>query len=353
MLRLHRRHLASCPHRSLTYRRCKCPVWVFGSKNGKRIRKSFDTASWETGEEILRGLDPDESPEKITLDKACERLIEDCKTRKLAKETIGKYELLARELNVFFKGVDIRKVGPDDLARFREGWNLSSISSRKKLERLRTVFRFAVERGWRRGNPAMSLKPPKTETVQKDPFSDAEMEKILWATEVYPNKGIYGVHSGKRIRAFILILRYSGLRIGDVVSLRKSHLVGNTLILRAGKTDGEVFVPVPKNVVEALADINLTGEYFFWSGSGLLKSAVADWQRSLSKVFKLAGVKGNAHKFRHTFAARLLESGVSTEMVAKLLAHRDIRITQRHYSKWTQGRQEIMAAEIEKAWKLT
>jgi integrase len=59
-------------------------------------------------------------------------------------------------------------------------------------------------------------------------------------------------------------------------------------------------------------------------------------------VFTL-GVKGNAHKFRQTFAARLLESGVSTEMVAKLLAHRDIRITQKHYSKRTKAGQEMMA----------
>jgi integrase/recombinase XerD len=275
---------------------------------------------------------------------------------KLAKETIGKYELLARELKDFFKGVDVRGVSADDLARYRETWELSPISSRKKLERLRTLFRFAVERVWRRGNPAMVLKPPKARVVQKEPFSNAEMEKILWATEVYPSKGIYGAGSGKRIRAFILTLRYSGMRIGDVVSLKKKHLVGNTLMLRTGKTDSEVYVPIPCHVAEALSDMNPTnpmGEHFFWSGSGLLKSAVADWQRSLSKVFTLAGVKGNAHKFRHTFAARLLESGVSTEMVAKLLAHRDIRITQKHYSKWTKGRQEIMAAEIEKAWKLS
>ena len=62
---------------------------------------NLDKSDWETVEEILRGLDPDESPEKITLDKACERLIEDRKTRKLAKETVGKYELLARELKCF------------------------------------------------------------------------------------------------------------------------------------------------------------------------------------------------------------------------------------------------------------
>jgi hypothetical protein len=48
-----------------------------------------------------------------------------------------------------------------------------------------------------------------------------------------------------------------------------------------------------------------------------------------------------------------LKAAYQLEMVAKLLAHRDIRITQWHYSKWTKGRQEIMAAEIEKAWKLS
>jgi integrase/recombinase XerD len=337
----------------MTYRRCKCPVWCFGSQNGKRVRKSLDTLSWDTAEEKLRALDPDEAPAKITIDKACERLIEDCKTRKLAKETIGKYELLASELKPFFKGADIRSISVDDLARYRETWELSPISSRKKLERLRTLFRFSLERGWCRRNPAVSLKPPQAKIVPKEPFSNAEMEKILWATEIYPNKGIYGIGSGKRVRAFVLTMRYSGMRIGDVVSLKKSHLVGNTLMLRAGKTDSEVFVPIPASVVEALSETNPMGEYFFWSGAGLLKSAKADWQRSLATVFKLAGIKGNAHKFRHTFAARLLESGVSTEMVAKLLAHRDIRITQRHYSKWTKGRQEIMAAEIEKAWKLS
>jgi integrase/recombinase XerD len=337
----------------MTYRRCKCPMWCFGSQNNKRVRKSLDTLSWDRAEEILRALEPEESPKKITLDYACERLIQDCESRSLTKQTIGKYELLARELKVAFKGVGIRGVSADDLGRYRESWKLSPISSRKKLERLRTLFRFAAERGWRRDNPAMALKPPKATFVQKEPFSNAEMEKILWATEVYPNKGIYGTNSGKRVRAFILTLRYSGMRIGDVVSLRKEHLVENTLMLRAGKTDSEVYVPIPVHVVEALSRMNPGGEYFFWSGSGLLRSATADWQRSLKTTFDLAGIKGNAHKFRHTFAARLLESGVSTEMVAKLLAHRDIRITQRHYSKWTKGRQEIMAAEIEKAWKLS
>jgi integrase len=39
-------------------------------------------------------------------------------------------------------------------------------------------------------------------------------------------------------------------------------------------------------------------------------------------------------------------------MVAELLAHRNIRITQKHYSKWMKDRQKVMTAEIEKARRL-
>ena len=62
-------------------------------------------------------------------------------------------------------------------------------------------------------------------------------------------------------------------------------------------------------------------DYFFWTGRGLRKSAVADWQRSLKRVFADAKVSGNAHMFRHTFATDLLTRGVPIEDVAILLGH--------------------------------
>jgi integrase/recombinase XerD len=105
MLRLHRRHAKTCPHRSLTYRRCKCPVWGFGSQDEKRIRKSLDTQSWERAEEILRGIDNDAVSGKMTVGAATERFVEDCKSRHLAKETVGKCELLAKELKAAFPGM--------------------------------------------------------------------------------------------------------------------------------------------------------------------------------------------------------------------------------------------------------
>jgi hypothetical protein len=39
-LRLIRRHLKDCPHTSTKYRRCKCPIHVYGTLAGERIRKA-------------------------------------------------------------------------------------------------------------------------------------------------------------------------------------------------------------------------------------------------------------------------------------------------------------------------
>jgi hypothetical protein len=93
------------------------------------------------------------------------------------------------------------------------------------------------------------------------------MEKILWATEVYPNKGIYGVDTGRRIRAFVDLLRYSGLRIRDAATLSRDKLHENKLLLYTQKTGQPVWLPLPKKIAEELEALNLGGKYFFWSGT--------------------------------------------------------------------------------------
>ena len=65
----------------MTYRRCKCPVWIFGSVEGRRVRYALDTVSWERGEELVRELDPQEIPVKMTLADACDRYVEHCESR--------------------------------------------------------------------------------------------------------------------------------------------------------------------------------------------------------------------------------------------------------------------------------
>lgn len=152
------------------------------------------------------------------------------------------------------------------------------------------------------------------------------------------------------MRAFVLTLRYSGLRIGDCVALRKSDLQGDKLHLRTQKTGTAVYMPLPADVVDALNAVGNDGQFFFWTGNGLRKSAVADWQRSLRRVFAEAGVDGNPHMFRHTFATDLLTRGVPIEDVAILLGHSSPIITAKYYAHFVKARGERLEERVRMLW---
>ena len=97
--------------------------------------------------------------------------------------------------------------------------------------------------------------------------------------------------------------------------------------------------PLPQFVIESLPSGN--GAHYFWSGIGNPKSCIADWQRSLKRLAKVAGIKIHAHMLRNSFAIGLLENGASLENVAVLLGN-SVKIAERHYATWVRVRQEAL-----------
>jgi integrase/recombinase XerD len=319
------------------------------------MKKSLDLRNWEAAQRLIREWEGGnlKGVEHASIKDACAAFIGDCEARGLSHASIGKYKLLAEELKAEFPGRQVASLSVSEVRQYRETWRLAPISSRKKLERLRTFFKFCIENEWIKTNPAASLKPPQARLTPTLPFTDDEIEKILWATEVYPIMGVHGEANRLRMRAFVNLLRYSGLRIRDAVTLATDKVHGNKLLLYTQKTGTPVFIPLPESVIEELRKVNPGGRYFFWSGNGLPKSAVGDWQRSLAKLFKLAGIKGHAHRFRDTFSVNLLQSGVPLESVSVLLGHGSIQTTEIHYAPWVKSRQVKLEESIERAWKLS
>ena len=353
MLNLYRRHLSSCRHTRRSEKKCACPVWVQGTLHGKWMKKSLDVRNWESAQKIVRDWEGGQNAVSVTMKEACRRFLDDCKARGIGDAQYGKYELLTDELKAEFSDRSVGGISVDDLRAYRERWLVATVTAQKKLERMRTFFKFCQESGWIGTNPAKVLKAPKGKSSSTLPFTDSEMEKILWAAEQYPELYPMSREHGKKVKAFVLALQYTGLRIQDAACLRTDALKDGKLFLYTQKTGTPVWLPVPHAVVEQLQNIKTFGNYFFWSGNGLPKSAVSDWQRTLGKVFKAAGVKGHAHRFRDTFSVSLLQSGVSLETVSVLLGHSNSRITAKHYNPWVKSRQIALEAEIEKAWKLS
>jgi integrase/recombinase XerD len=119
------------------------------------------------------------------------------------------------------------------------------------------------------------------------------------------------------------------------------------------KTGNSVFVLIQPHVAQMLHDLpNSNPKYFFWTGSGLIKSAVADWQRTLRRLFKLAdlGKRCHPHMMRDTFAVQLLLNDVPLDQVATLLGHSSVKVTEKHYSPFVKARQQQLEASVRKAW---
>jgi integrase/recombinase XerD len=201
------------------------------------------------------------------------------------------------------------------------------------------VLKFALRRKWITENPAIELDAPTVKQKPTLPFSDDEMKEILKAAKTAKDPRAY---------AFILAMRYSGLRISDTALLAVKNLAGNRLRLHQAKTGEAVTGILPDDVAETLKAAPRTNpKYFFWTGNSKVTHAAEYWRTRLFKIFKKANiVNGHSHRFRDTYAVDLLQAGVSLENVSTLLGHRSIRITERHYSPWVKTRQDALDREL-------
>lgn len=369
MLTIFRRHSRKCPHRTKgrEWRKCNCPINLEGQLGAKYIRESLGVRSWEAAQAKVRELEaqnlfPEEQTETIdgpvTVDSAVEQFLKDAKARHVADVTLTKLRhTLYVQLRDFAKHkgfIHVREFDVSSVREFRATWaNNAPITAVKRLERVRSFFKFCQASGWINTNPAAAVKPPKITAPPTLPFDQKDFEKILKACDKFSASGRYKDKNRTRIKALVLLMRYSGLRIGDAVLLKRERILNGRLFLRTQKTGTSVHLPLPPVVLSALKEIQeVHPEYYFWTGTGKPKSALSVWDRTLRRLFEIAEIKkGHSHRFRDTFAVSLLENGVPIEDVGILLGHQDVRITQKHYSPWVQSRQLRLEEHVRAAWK--
>jgi integrase/recombinase XerD len=372
MLFLYRRHLPTCRHkpRGRRYWMCQCPIWVDGRINGRRIRASTGLTDWTEAQALLpkwmqEGRVSTQIP-KIeialgapkTLEEAWHDFIERKLTaQRLSEATRYKYTHLQRQMQELAERHQVTRLEEftlDMLEELQSARKDAPITCLKWLERLKAFFNFSFSRGWIDKNPAANLCSPKVPPKPTLPFTSEEMKRILSAIDEYPDKsGRTGQVNAERLRALVLLLRYSGLRIGDAVRCKIDQLQGANLFVSTQKTGQAVCCPLPTHVVSILNRVpRLSDDHFFWTRKSKLHTAVGTWQRSLRNLFILAGIEnGHAHRFRDTFAVELLLTGTSIEEVAVLLGHSNIKVTQKHYNPWVLKRQKLLESNVQRSWR--
>jgi len=350
-------------------------MWVEGTVADKYLRRSLKTHSWERAQLLAQKIeaaedptvDPTKKEEAVTIQRAVEEYLADAKARELSDATLYKLKIIFQKQLLQWSKAEgyklLRELDLRAVQSFRASWKDGALAKKKKQERLTGFFWFCIRAGWITQNPTNSLGRISVNQPPTDYFTREEFDRIIDATYAYrENRAETGVDNGTRLRILTLLMRWSGLRIRDAITLEKTRLIGDNLLLYQAKTGTPVYVPLPPEVAEAVRTIppgpKPNPRYFFWSGNGLPKSAVADWQRSYRRLFALAKLEkpdGTAkrcfpHMFRDTFAVEMLLAGVPIDQVSILLGHKSVRITEKHYSPWVKARQDQLAAIVRNAW---
>jgi integrase len=338
---------------------------------------------WNRAVEIIRDMElpkpVEQTPKpRVSLDAAIVSFLEFKSKR--SSDVQRKARLITSRLKTFLsaKGkTTVPEVTFTDLVAFRAGWTDALTTQRRNQEVLRGFFRFCVKSDFIMKNPAADLDPISEGRPKTDPFTREELTAIIAATDRLADEyGRRGRPISKQTRAFVLVMRYTGLAIGDTAKLRKDDVMGCRIRTYRKKTEEDVFARVPQFVIDALNEApHDSADYFFWTGEGKLHTRANKWGERLRRLFVLADVqteivekrrrsggvlkdqaeqvkvsRATPHMFRHTLARDLLENETPMEEVAELLGN-DMDTVERYYSKWDVRRQARLEDRLKNFWE--
>ena len=365
-MRLYRRHGTKCrfygTDDASSKTNCKCPIHADDGTRRKGSRTAIGTRDWARAESRLRKMEEAQVDKKIiaTVDQACKAFLADCQRRKLRPSTIRSYEKTLTHLKEFCDRRDLRLVAEINqgvLLEFQNGREkppktegdrpgfLEASTTRKELQTLRGFFRFLVDQDNVSENYAKRLRPPKETRRPTLPFTQADIDSLVAASLSFEDDNPNNRERTKqRSIAVLMTMLYSGLRISDVATLERKRvdLKDGRLLLRMEKTGEPVYVKLAKPAVQALTTLPKEGPCFFWSGQSAPATAIGNMRRTIDRLCKKAGIEGHPHRFRDTFAVRMLEKGVPIDQVSILLGHTSVKTTEKYYAPWVRARQRLL-----------
>ena len=196
---------------------------------------------------------------------------------------------------------------------------LSYSSCKKVRTLLNQLFNYAIIRDYPVTNYALHLNlGPNRPTIKRRVFTRQQINK-LWAIDTTYSR-------------MILILLYTGLRIGELLNLRRQDINRRSsyLIVRHAKTkagEGRI-IPIHHRITSFIEQLYIdTDDYLF-------TISYTTFHKHFQDIMKQLNCKHTIHDTRHTFAS-LLDAVAPPNALRSLLGHKQGDITTRVYTHKT------------------
>lgn len=352
--------------------------WVEYEANGKRYRQSCKTGrrdvattfmnsikvaakmpTFEDAVDVLRRLYDKPNPGVVKLASTWATYLQVAKSvgrDRLSADTMRRREGAIKNLVVWLKKnrplvetveAVTQPVAAAYAAALAEGGRKTKTRA-NIIGELSSVWRILEKASTGIHNPWATLAPQDTDSEVGKAFSADELKRVLAAA----------AKVGKDWRPVCLIALHTGLRYGDVATMRWAQIEkhGDTFIdgvirLKPSKTARhgiQTAFPITAPIAEALKEVDGRGGDFLFPMHSELHGNRGRMSRealSFAEVLKTAGLYGQGftfHSLRHTAATRLAGAGVGLETRKRILGH-TVDATARRYDH-DEHLQEIKAA---------
>jgi integrase/recombinase XerD len=228
------------------------------------------------------------------------------------------------------------------------------------LKSIRRVFSIAVEKGiiGIESDPFKKIKLRSEKSIR--PFLTEEETKSLIDLKLEQGSSL------ERSRdVFVWTILSGGMRISDVLLLRKKHIDGQFITTRIKKTGVPHRIKMPPKALEILEKYSasipggdgyvfqMVPESIFNADANSIDKAVctatANYNRDLKKLAKMVGIDKSlsSHIARISFITMAVASGIDMTTVKNIAGHADLEMTA-HYSKYVDNQGNAALERLEK-----
>lgn len=195
---------------------------------------------------------------------------------------------------------------------------------------LNMIFEFALKNEFIETNRIKFIELGKNKKVIERKIFTSEEINILFNSLDSENRYI------KKMSYAVLILIYTGLRIGELINLKTKDvdLERNIISIVESKTTAGIRkIPISEKIIHLFKDsIDYTKDYFF-SNKQSGKYTYPNFLQQFQKMLGLLNLDTHTiHDTRHTFATLLNNANANSTSIIKLIGHSDFRTTEEIYT---------------------
>lgn len=166
-----------------------------------------------------------------------------------------------------------------------------------------------------------TVRPREPQRVLPEILAAAEVKRLLEKTENLKHK------------AMLTTVYALGLRSGELINLKISHIDGkrNMIFIGEGKGKKDRVLPFPDSLKPFLRSYfkKYRPKIYLFEGQKGGQYTPASLRAVFNQAIKRAGITKSVtlHSLRHAYATHLLESGTDLRRIQTLLGHTDIKTT--------------------------